>query len=37
MERRHQDNSVVRLPDVIKERSDNVSRAHNNDVPLARL
>ena len=34
---RHQHNSVVRLRDVIKERSDNVSREHNNDAPLVRL
>ena len=29
--------SVVRLPDVIKERCDNVSRVLNNSLPLVRL
>ena len=36
MERR-QDVSVVRLPDVIKERRDNVLRVPNNNAPLVRL
>ena len=31
------DVSVVRLPDVIKERGDNVSRVRNNDITLVRL
>ena len=33
----HQDVSVVGLHGVIKERSDNVSRVHNNDVPLVNV